>query len=636
MSDFAFIAGESFNGAIARWAADNDVERMIDVTRAAGVVHPHRGTAGNADPGGIAAIATEMEADADALAALATPLDGPDFGNHSRRLLNGVSIPSSLLETRRRRIAPSAFAPAPPSEPPVPRPHHRALWDFRLLPACTETWQYLVHRCGNDDCGDLGWHHTPGIDLCEHCMADLADTRSDIVEEALRDDLGHVAGLVHHDPARRAASLALLPPAIASLGTAVVVDLIYRLLPVVTPGVPRPPHSPTNAGPRVLAATVGATWRMVAGWPHVALAHIGEKVSNRAARHSDGNRGETMRFLEMNRLIGLRPEVHDLASSLRNELDIKGPHGPTIRRATRTSNDGARMLSIGTQIVADFRRRGVLATIPVLAHGCIQPRLSSDEVDLIVDGVGRRISIEALQKRLGISHHGVEQLEALGMVHLLNHPYFEARYAVRQADRGSVDALESELAAASVRSFPDRFSLPLVDAMKAIGARRKPWGPVIDGMRKGSIPVRLADGDAPLSHRLLVDPLTLDLITAEVFVAPAVWTRSFATLVTKVDAIETLNLSPKQGTPLLRRFPTVKGSHERSVPIDALLDLAGLHISSVELAARRRVDPTAAYFQARRDGVPWLGHGGFCRTIAEQTYFATGAAQTPATDGLVR
>lgn len=640
MSNFAFIAGESFNGAIARWAADNDVERMIDVTRAAGVLHPHRQTAGRAEPEGIAAIAAEMDVDIDALAALATPLDGPDLGQHSRRLLNGVSVPSALIETRLRRIAPAAFAPAPPDETPeskpIDPPHHRALWDFRLLPACTETWQYLVHRCGHDDCGDLGWHHTLGIELCEHCLGDLADTAAGEVEHNLLEGLTNVAGLVHHDPARRAASLALLPPAIAVAGPSVAVDLIYRLLPVVTPGLPSPPRSPVSADPRALAIAVVAAWKIAVDWPHGALAHIGGLVSRRATRHSDGNRGETMRFLDMGRLLGLRPEVHDLAEALRSELDLKGPYGATLERATRTSSEAVQILSIGSQHVARFRRSGALATIPVLVHGTLQPRLAAADLELVADGIGRRIGVDTLRSRFGMSHHGVEQLEALGIIRPLHHPCFEARYTARQMDMGSVTELETALAYAAASGDPDRCTLPLVDAMKAVGGRMKPWGPVLDAIRVLRIPARLVDGDGPLSSRLLVDPRALAVITAATFVAPARWDRPTETLVTKVDATETLNICPKQATVLLARFPTVGGSHVKSVPVDQLLDIARRQISSIELGARRGITPAKAYSEARRAKVPWLGQAGFCRTIAEQTYFATGDAQAPSNDGLVR
>ncbi|MDH7971297.1 hypothetical protein QH494_03815 [Sphingomonas sp. AR_OL41] len=624
MSDFTFIPGESFNGAIARWAAENDVERMIDVTRAAGLVHPHRQTAGRAEPEGIAAISAEMDVCIGALAVLATPLDGPDLGQHSRRLLNGVSVPSALLETRRRRIAPAAFAPPPVDELAAPPPHHRALWDFRLLPACTETWQYLVHRCGNDDCGDLGWHHTPGIDLCEHCMGELADTPAGDVEPELRECLAHVAGLVHHDPARRAASLALLSPAIADMGAPVAIDLVYRLLPVITPGLPSPPHSLANADPRTLAIAVVAAWKFATDWPHGALAHIGNLVSRRATRHSDGNRGETMRFLDMGRLLGLRPEVEDLAAALRWELDIKGPHGATLERATRTSSEAVQLLSVGSQLVARFRRSGALATIPVLVHGTLQPRLSADDLELVADGISRRIGVDTLQSRFGISHHGVEQLEALGLIHLLRHPYFEARYTARQVDMDSVVDLERALADAAASGDPDRCTRPLVDAMKAVGGRMKPWGPVLDAIRLNRIPVSLTDGNGPLSSRLLIDPGSIGLVTAATFVAPTGWGRPAGALVTKVDAAETLNLCPKQSTKLLTRFPTVSGSHAKSVPVDQLLEIARRQISSVELAARRGISPAAAYFEARRDKVPWLGHAGFCRATAERTYLADG------------
>lgn len=630
--DFSFIPGESFNGAIARWAPVNGVERMIDITHVAGAERAHRANAARADPVSIQALASEMGVDAVELLARSTPLDGPDLGTRSRRIIHGVSVPTSLLEQRVRRFSPRSLATGP---------YHRALWDFRLLSVCTESWEYLRHRCGGGECGDLGWHHTPGVELCEHCMRDLADAPGEKVKRELHVPLGNVAGLIHHDPATRAATLALLPQELAALGASVVIDLIVRLLPVIQPGMPNLPFALASARPKPLARAVAEAWKIVADWPRGFLDFTGARAGSREKRHSDGNDGETKRFLQMKSLTGISPEVPALAAALRTSIDVAGPNAAELARVTTPIKVAAFKLARGTAEIASYRRAGALATIMVYDAGRVQPLLSTTEIDGLVLGIADRTTFAGASARLGISHHGIEQLVALNTLRLLRHPYFEVRYGARQIEKSSIDDLERDLSEGAA-GFPLTCTLPLDEAVKAIGGRMKPWGPalnaLLDPIRSGAaptIPFRVVTGDAPLARRILVEDSAKAVLMGMTFTPPTWSTVTFGTKMSKGDAEETLNTGPKQIGEILAGFATVPGSHVLAIPVSTVCELAEKHISSSELAARRGVTVQRAFQDARRvKSIPLLGAAGFCREATERHYFSPQARQTPVDDDI--
>ncbi len=112
MTDFTFIPGESFNGAIARWADEvGGVESMIEITSHAGVVYNHRQNAPSASPDQIDALAIAMDVDARELHTRATPRMEPDpTSRYDRHMVHGVAIPIYLIEKRIRRFSPRGLS----------------------------------------------------------------------------------------------------------------------------------------------------------------------------------------------------------------------------------------------------------------------------------------------------------------------------------------------------------------------------------------------------------------------------------------------------------------------------------------------------------------------------------------------
>jgi hypothetical protein len=624
MTDFAFIPFESFNGAVSRWADQvAGLEKLGEITSHAGVIYGHRQTAPFASPDHIRALAAAMNVDAAELLARATPrISAQVTGAQDRHNFFGTLIPSFLIAKNFRRYAPGAFARSL-ADPDIGTAYDRAIWHIRLFPFDIDTWEFLLDRCPSPDCNVRpGWQHTLGIDFCAACMADLKKASTSHVLEELRPQLELAVGLVHPDPIRRAASLAALPPILAEAGAATTLDLIMRLIPVVDPSMDTQIANNLKSPPAQLARAVAAAWKIVAGWPRTMNAMISTRIATRTARHSDGNAGRTLRFVALKRIADMPPALSPIVSAWRESISLQGPNRDQILESTRSITDAARIIGLGSGAVAGLRRSGILATIFVLDQNRAEPRFSTWEFEDLERRYGVRTPIDSARQPLGVSWHGVEQLVAMKLLQRETHPFFEARYGAMQIVASSVEALIDSIAS-SPTGDPTQCTLPLHSAMKAVGKRMKPWGPALAALLDGTLPYVVADRAAPLTRCILVQPVAKAFLRTLKFdpMDAALERITYATHMSKVEAGETLNLGFSQSIPLLRQIKTATGTKRKLVPVHYVLDLADIHISSTELAARRGVTTQRAYHDAIKAGIPDLGPGGFCRTAAEKAFF---------------
>ncbi len=605
MKPFTFIPGESFNGAVARWADQvGGVERMIDLTRVAGVRYGHRQRVASAEEADIRALAAEMEVDPDELLRRAAPNAPGEWTNHHHPItFLGVTVPSLMVEKRVRRFSPSALATSP---------HHRAIWDVRLIPACTITGEILLCSCGSPECGPTGWSATLGIDRCEHCMADLTGIEAERIAEADRISLSQVAALFSLDDAKPATALDLLPPAVARLGVADVLYLLTRVAPVVDRRLPTNIIGLLAAPPADLCAAVAAAWRILVGWPDAMAALAAERVRGRTGRHNDGNRGRTMRFLTRKCHPGASDAVLDLIADWRRSLTVDTEEGAALRERTVAGTAVSRITGFDSNRVVEHRRDGLLQVHFALDQHRPESRYDMAEIDAIGRAVADRCTVAGARGALGMSSHGVEQLVAMRLLNDINHPVLDAHYGARQISASSLAAL-LDAVRASAKSRESVATFPLRSAMKAVGGRVKPWGPVLQMLLLGELPFTMADNDRPLSERVLIDGSAATLLsrvrlpgTVEAILSPSM---------SKEDAGELLNLNPAKITALLA------GSKNKAVPLEAVLRLARRHISTAEMAMRRGLSPAEARSDACAARVPDLGPAGFDRARAELVFF---------------
>ena len=616
MTEFSFIPFESFNGAVARWGAElGGAERLRDLTAFAGVQYGHRQDAASASPDQIRALAAEMNVDPAELLIRAMPRLGDGAPNRGmRHMFFGMPIPVHLIEKRVRRYSPAALAASR---------HDRAIWHIRLFPFCPETWEILVTGCQNPDCnGRPAWQRTLGIERCEHCGGDLTKAATTVVPEGHRERLRAAIGIVDPDPDRRAATLATLPPTLASARPEFVIELLQKVMAVADPGLPTDVVQMCRAPAEQLCRAISRSWGILSDWPDALTALASERIATSGKRHGDGNGGRTNRFISPTSNTDTSPTVAAMIAGWRETIDLNGPNRARLLERTRTITEAGSQLGLGTSILADLRRQSVFRPSIVL-DGCrLQPRFDTIEIDELAALMESRLPIDRARRVLGVSCHGVEQLVAMRLVEQEMNRFIKARYEFMQIVASSIGTLESRVEF-NATGDADLCTLPLDHAMKAIGGRLKPWGSAFRALLDGQIGYVLADGDAPLSRRILIDPASLEKVAALSFDArdPAFLQILYARVMSKTDARETLNLGFTQSTSLLRTVWTGAGTRTPHMTIDHVKRLAVAHISSTELAIRRGVTTQRAYRDATRDGLPDLGSGGFCRLAAEQRYF---------------
>jgi hypothetical protein len=610
--EFAFIEGESFNGAVARWAATAWVDRMLDLTRAAGVRSYLRHTAAGASAANIRWLAKEMEVDPQELHCRATPQVNGDNVTNGQRAFYGLLVPATMIEGLARRYAPAAFC-LPNGE------YHRALWDLRLFPVCIETGQPLQTRCHDPNCGNrrVGWQRPLGIATCEHCMADLSDAQVDAISPTLLNALKPVAGLFQ--PTMRSASLALLPPAITSDGGQLAVDLLIQLVPVINPALTHIRSGLHRTDPVQACEALVQAWDLMKGWPDRFQDFALTQVLSRGPGRGDGNRGRTVRFLKMKPQTTRSAALVGLATGVREAIDLLGPNAQAISSSTCSIKRAASMLGLGTQEVATLRRQQALRSRLVLSGYRLQPVFDRAELDQLAVGIAGRQGFASIASHLGISHHGVEQLADMKLIELHEHPFFLERYKMHQSTAASFMELERTLRDRQT-DLSRASSITLAQAMKSVGGRLKPWGPVIAELLEKRIPYQIKTGPDSLVRRICIRVTDVASVSELTFNASAVRRFAFAKMMSKKDAMEALNIGPRQGTKLFAPVETEKGCRAKTVDIQWTLDLAARCISVAELAARRGVPARTAYCDAVRADMPWLCEAGFCRSATEARF----------------
>jgi hypothetical protein len=206
---------------------------------------------------------------------------------------------------------------------------------------------------------------------------------------------------------------------------------------------------------------------------------------------------------------------------------------------------------------------------------------------------------------LGISHDGVSQLAEMRLIDVLEHPSHFMRYAVHQTTQESFARLTADLLAHR-SSIPKDESIRIAQAMKAVGGRFKPWGPALQAFLNGDIAYSVDDVPGRFADRIRIHVKDARRVASLIYSAPTSQRLAPATMMSKADAMEVLNIASKQVTELFADVPTRKGGREKALAVVDVVAMARRSISSAELAARRGVATQIAYADAVRSGMAWL------------------------------
>jgi hypothetical protein len=591
------IPGESLDGYVARVAAAHHMPRMAKITEVTGDIQSDRSHASFCDDTGL-----EILADCLGLSPEITRLHSPLWSPDARMLnLFGTVVPREFLQFSYRRFSPKALSMSA---------HHRGLWQVRQLPICTETWEYLEEHCPNPSCRRRQiWRRTAGIDLCDYCAEPLTRAQAIPVPENLRECLGMLVGLIHHDPDRRRIARCHLPPDLAELNGGHLLELACTLAPVVDRRVT------SLFGDRSLCLdsarnhvvpALAATWPFLAGWPGAIEQHVAEKLNVGGREKGGSTRKAFYQVLCDRDDPRLSPVVQKVLSQLVERCRAARSSGVTIAEMTK-------LTGADRPTLFEMRKAGKLPSFLALDGIRLQVLVDREAVAPMLTRKKTRLRLVHAAEMLGTPTYAIRELAHLGLVAVASVPPGRGDSQQLAVCRDSMEAFHGKL---SRRLSPSKGGYPirLTEAMRGIGGYSKPWARVLEAMAEGDLAASSVDGDEPLAQRITVR--SESILSLECFQQTEGMDWS-GCMVTKSDLAEMMNISPPHFS-RHSEFLLGPGPAFREITMDTAHELARRYISTSEMSRKLGLYRRAVGNFARTHGVKPQASGLFSRTEAEQ------------------
>lgn len=506
---------------------------------------------------------------------------------------DGVMRRSDLILDR-RRVSPAALGRAP---------YGRAAWQCRHLPYDPETLEQLIDTCPT--CGEgLRWSRAWGVEICEHCRADVLSAEPPRLDASHADAYRAFAALMSIVPADRAAARANFPPALAELSQPALLDLILGIGLALGPG-----HA--AAGRRTLARLsdrdrAEAACRgmvLIGDWPTRLRTAV---VDAWRAAEPIGNGGTLLRAL---RALGdgrifsdaqsmvVRAALPEAFEDKRRALG--GMEAPVV-----LARDITRMAGISSSDVSRLRDGRVLdfggATGRLRRHG--QFRLDQ-ATDLAVRRRGS-VPVTRLEQWLGLPRYAVEQLIASGDVEWEDHQGIVLLDATPRITAASFGDLPAKLSDAIVRAAPPPGSETLWMAARRSGGAPKAWGAILAAIAKRELLIH-DNPEArhrPFVRRVTISPSELDAFPPGSFEGAPPPGFPTAATVSQADACELLNLDALQIRPVVEAG-AISFEPQGKATVASLADVlahAAAMIPAAEIGPMLRVRHDAVPARMRR------------------------------------
>lgn len=591
------IAGESLDGYIARVAAAHHMPRMAKITEITGEIDSYRPHASFCDAIGLEILADCLRIDPDIIR-----LHAPQWSPNAKILnLFGIPILRDYLQFSYRRFSPKALSMSA---------HHRGLWQLRLLPVCTETWEYLEEHCPNPSCRRRQiWRRTAGIELCDYCAEPLERVNATPVPEHMRKNLGFLIDLIHHDPTQRMAARRHLSPQLTMLDGGQLLELACLLAPVidrrVTPLLRFRSLCLDNTR-KLIVPALAETWHFLAGWPDSIEQYVAEKLNLSGSKKGGSARKEFYRILSTPDDPRLSPAVRKVVSDIVDRSRAARSQGMTIAEAKRATGADRRTLF-------EMRKAGMLPSFLALDGIRLKVLVDNKAVASMIADNKPRIRLSHAAVILGIPTYGIREMVHLGFLTAARVPPGRGDYLQLAVWRDSLEAFRNELHSRLVETDVQH-PLRLGELMQRIGARPKPWANVLEAIRSGKLSASLVDGTEPLAQRITV---AADVSLHLKCFRPVRSMDWAGCMITKADLAEIMNIrAPHFGRHT--EFLLGEGPYFREISMDAALRIARTYISTGEIRQRLGLHPRAASYLAQSHGVLPEAPGLFKRTRAER------------------
>lgn len=494
----------------------------------------------------------------------------------------GCAVRSDEILFRRRRFAPTAVALSA---------HARALWSLKMIPCCTETWEYLVDTCA---CGAVQrWQAADRLDRCDQCNAALADTPTTMVDVEHREGISFIIGLIDPDEGRRAAARSQLPSTLATWDGGMVFNLALIVMPLTAAGFTHSRRAePATADLRQYTASLAQAANIVRRWPEGLIDALADAVRNRSiSKHNVRHKGAG------HYLAGINSEV--LPSIVRSAITDAMASITSMADAVPMDQIGMRQAALLTgqqeHKLAQARRSGHLITRICFRANRVFPTLDRAEMETLKDFLANRLGPERFTHLLGLPQYAMAQLVDENLVASCTHPYIIANYGPLQAHNAELLAFRVALmrAAAPIASIAD--PIPLHRAARGMGGGAKPWGEIMRDLLSGKIPYSFAGESINCIFISSADAARLQTRNLAAMSA-SVGSR----FVSQRDAAEILNLRLKHAHVLPAIAKRGGGAHR--ISWTRLRRMARDRITLGELSARSGIHGTRLEWMLERDG----------------------------------
>jgi len=222
--------------------------------------------------------------------------------------------------------------------------------------------------------------------------------------------------------------------------------------------------------------------------------------------------------------------------------------------------------------------------------------------------------LDSVAEHLGISYHGVEQLAAVGLLRLEEHPALAATYRHPRVVRSSVDSLIEQLIRGS-RGEMSGTCIPLRIAIKCLQGE-KPWASILRALLEGVLPFALDPNATRIVRGIAVPENSVDLLRSFSFRRADHPHFPFAKDMSRRDAEEALNLVPRTLEQALKQELGSDRSSGR-ISVGDVATIAERLISAAEISARTRPGTRRLPRELKRARYKRIGAAGWSRREIE-------------------
>ncbi|AXU20885.1 hypothetical protein C7W88_17885 (plasmid) [Novosphingobium sp. THN1] len=612
---------ESIIGAIARAADQHVLFRLQAVLDAAEVKTFRPATLQHAAPSELARIAHVIRCDPAELVGRAGRgiTDAVGFRKIAVEFGENHIISGRMLDYNTRRIAPKALLQAE---------YHRLDWFNVLLQYCPQTLELVVNTCPSCD-NTLGWKAAAGIGSCEFCGVRVPPSSEPALPGELAENYRRFAELVSlHKPTASRARAQLASPDLAKLPTNQLIELVMDIGCLF---LDEPPIRVTNLS--LNTSNLKAAQVLCCGVEYLADWPDSFQSSFQRALHEHSKDPTRIQKLwratrKVSDTLASGPLAAITDPAAQGAIAPEGQAGPFSRRYTE--RDVERVLQMPPE------KRLKLHAWPELRVQSLTKRMrhlgayDGCQIDELAQHFVGLAEIEATSWQIKLPHYAIEALLDAGLLVWEDHPAVRTvrpKVAIRSS---SVIDFQARVQTAAGATRPPAGCTTLLSAAKRIGGRRKPWAAIYRALLDGEMRFWLSGSREVGPSHLLVQPedmLRFDPVSDEVL-RPDL---PRASVVSKMDACEILNLTPRYFAPVEHDFGITftQNGNAKTADFEEVLSIARQAVWPTEITKHLDMHAKLLSDILPKFRIPRVGTGWCRKTLIDKGILPTLADDTP-------